>query len=95
MIDLRRQIARRIAAEDEARRLALYDARTGLPNRRRLHEEFERRIADLDRSVSKLLAMNENKKEYAERLLVRASGSVYFVKVDTIDWMRLAQKPRR
>jgi predicted signal transduction protein with EAL and GGDEF domain len=40
--DLRREMDQRVAAEGEAQRLARHDALTGLPNRRRFLEEFDR-----------------------------------------------------
>jgi diguanylate cyclase (GGDEF)-like protein len=45
--DLQREIRYRRQAEETAARLARRDALTGLPNRRLLHEEFERRLGGL------------------------------------------------
>jgi diguanylate cyclase (GGDEF)-like protein len=42
---LRQEVSRRRRAEDEAQRLAVHDALTGLPNRRRLGEAMDRGIA--------------------------------------------------
>ena len=44
IIDLRKEMQERRAAEGEAQRLARHDALTGLPNRRRFLEEFNSRV---------------------------------------------------
>ena len=58
---------------------------------RLLERHDQRHIAELDRSVNKLLRMAESGGRYGERLIVRSSGSVHFVKVDTIDWIEASR----
>lgn len=57
-------------------------------------------IAELDRSVHKLLELVENgerrpggaqTKHRGDRLIVRSAGSVHFVKVDRVDWMEASR----
>jgi len=47
IIDLRKEMQERRAAEGEAQRLARHDALTGLPNRRRFLEEFNSRVSNI------------------------------------------------
>ncbi len=67
---------------------------------RMLERRDRRHIAELDRSVHRLLELAEtggrrpgggSTKRYGERLIVRSSGSVHFVRVDTIDWIEAAR----
>ena len=58
---------------------------------RMLARHDQRHIAELDRGVHKLLELAQSNKRYGERLIVRSSGSVHFVKVDTIDWIEASR----
>ncbi len=58
---------------------------------RLLERHDKRHILEIDRSVHKLLELAENHERYPDRLIVRSSGSVYFVKVDTIDWVEASR----
>ncbi len=58
---------------------------------RMLERHDQRHIAELDRGVHKLLELAENGDRYGERLIVRSSGSVHFVKVDTVDWIEASR----
>ncbi len=58
---------------------------------RMLERRDRRKLAELDRSVHKLLELAENGDRYGDRLAVRSSGSVTFVKVDTIDWIEASR----
>ncbi len=55
--DMRREIGRRMKAEADAERLARHDPLTGLPNRRMLEEEFDRRIAGFRAADSRIAVM--------------------------------------
>lgn len=58
---------------------------------RMLERHNKRHIAELDRSVNKLLELAESGERYGERLVVRSSGSVHFVKVETVDWIEASR----
>ncbi len=58
---------------------------------RMLERHDQRHIAELDRGVHKLLELAKNGDRYGERLIVRSSGSVHFVKVDTVDWIEASR----
>ena len=60
---------------------------------RMLERRERRKIAELDRSIHKLLELAENgsRNRYGDRLAVRSSGSVTFVKVDSIDWIEASR----
>jgi len=58
---------------------------------RLLARSESRQIQEIDRRVNKLLRMAENGNRYPDRLIARTSGSVYFVKVDTIDWVEASR----
>lgn len=58
---------------------------------RTLERQDRRHLAELDRCVNKLLKMAENNGRYGERLIVRSSGSVHFVKVDSVDWIEASR----
>ncbi len=75
---------------------------------RMLDRHDQRHIAELDRSVNKLLELAENPPSVplrgngerngfvplrgkGDRLIVRSSGSVHLVKVDTIDWIEASR----
>jgi diguanylate cyclase (GGDEF)-like protein len=57
ILDLRREVIRRLEAESEARRMALDDALTGLPNRRSYHLRLERLIEHAAREHAKFAVM--------------------------------------
>jgi two-component system, LytTR family, response regulator len=58
---------------------------------RMLERRDRRKLAELDRSVHKLLEMAQEGGRYGDRLAVRNSGSVTFVKVDAIDWIEASR----
>ncbi len=58
---------------------------------RMLERHDHLRIAELDRGVHKLLERAENGDRYGERLIVRSSGSVHFVKIDSVDWIEASR----
>ena len=51
----------------------------------------QRHIAELERNVHQLLELAKNGDRHGDRLAVRSSGSVHFVKVDTIDWIEASR----
>ncbi|MCP3959452.1 MAG: response regulator transcription factor [bacterium] len=58
----------------------------------RMLERHDRlHLEDLDRGVHQLLEMAGAQERYADRLVVRSSGSIFFVKVDTIDWVEASR----
>lgn len=58
----------------------------------RLLQRHEHRNAlEIDRSLHKLLELAENGGRYTDRLVVRSSGSVYFVKTESIDWVEASR----
>lgn len=58
---------------------------------RLLARQDRKHIEDIDRRLNKLLALAENGTKYPDRLIARTSGSVYFIKVDTIDWIEASR----
>jgi two-component system LytT family response regulator len=67
-------------------------------NRERIHRAVSRareqikhkRMGTLDERLSSLLADLKQDKKYLERLVVKAVGRVFFLKVDEIDWIEAA-----
>ena len=58
----------------------------------RMLERHDRlHLKDLDRGVHQLLEMANAQEKYADRLVVRSSGSIFFVKVDSIDWVEASR----
>lgn len=60
---------------------------------RLLERRNTQRIEELDRSVHKLLeiAGTQRRSRYPDRLTVRSSGSVFFIKVESIDWIEASR----
>ncbi len=60
---------------------------------RLLERRNSQRIEELDRSVHKLLeiAGAQERARYPDRLTVRSNGSVFFVKVESIDWVEASR----
>ncbi len=58
---------------------------------RTLERRERRHLAELDRCVQKLLKIAEHNGKYGERLIVRSSGSVHFVRVDSVDWIEASR----
>lgn len=68
-------------------------------DRRRFEQALERvlehlekrRIEDLDEKVRKLVELVEAKERYPDRLALRSSGTVHFIKVASIDWIEASR----
>lgn len=60
--------------------------------RRAVGQVRQRQTGDLNQRLNALLAdvRSESKSKYAERIAVKSSGRVVFVKVDDIDWVEAA-----
>ena len=58
---------------------------------RLLARQEREHIQDIDRRLNQLLAMAQSGSQYPDRLIARTSGSVYFVKVDTINWIEASR----